>query len=69
MPKQPAIAEEMTDQDYRDLTRAQYILNNMLPKLDRAREAGRDVTDVQLARDDLAAQVEALKKAYFPNRQ
>jgi hypothetical protein len=66
MPKAPTIAEPLTDQDLRDLNRAQYILNQLLPQLDKAEAAGRDVADLRLRRDDLASQVAQIKAAYFP---
>ncbi len=69
MAKSPTIAEPLTDQDLRDLNRAQYVLNQLLPQLDKAAAAGRDVTDLQLRRDDLADQVAKLKAAYFPASQ
>ncbi len=69
MAKSPTIAEPLTDQDLRDLNRAQYVLNQLLPQLDKAKAAGRDVTDLQLRRDDLADQVAKLKAAYFPASQ
>lgn len=69
MAKAPTIAEPLTDQDLRDLNRAQYILNQLLPQLDRAEAAGRDVTDLRLRRDDLASQVAQIKQAYFPSAQ
>jgi hypothetical protein len=66
MPKAPTISEPLTDQDLRDLNRAQYILNQLLPQLDKAQTAGRDVTDLRLRRDDLADQITKLKQVYFP---
>jgi hypothetical protein len=69
MVKSPTVAEPLTDQDLKDLNRAQYILNMMLPQLDKARAAGRDVTDLQLRRDDLADQVLKLKATYYPGSQ
>jgi hypothetical protein len=69
VPKAPTIAEPLTDQDLRDLNRAQYILNQLLPQLDKAEAAGRDVTDLRLRRDDLASQVAQIKAAYFPSAQ
>ena len=66
MPKAATIAEPLTDQDLRDLNRAAYILNQLLPQLDKAQAAGRDVTDLRLRRDDLADQVTKIKAAYFP---
>lgn len=69
MAKQPTIAEPLTDQDLRDLNRAQYILNQLLPQLDKAEAAGRDVTDLRLRRDDLASQIAQIKQAYFPQAQ
>jgi hypothetical protein len=64
--KQPTLAEPLSDQDLRDLNRAGYILNQLLPQLDKAQAAGRDVTDLRLRRDDLADQVGKIKAAYFP---
>jgi hypothetical protein len=69
MAKPASIAEPLTDQDLRDLNRAQYLLNQLLPQLDKAESAGRDVTDLRLRRDDLADQVQKLKAAYFPSSQ
>jgi hypothetical protein len=69
MAKQPTVADPLTDQDLRDLNRAQYILNQLLPQLDKAQSAGRDVTDLRLRRDDLADQITKLKAAYFPSSQ
>ncbi len=62
----PTIAEPLTQQDLKDLNKAQYLLNQLIPQLEKAAAAGRDVTDLQLRRDDLAAQVQQLKAAYFP---
>jgi hypothetical protein len=62
----PTVASPLTDADLRDLNRAQYILNQLLPQLDKAQAAGRDVTDLRLRRDDLADQISKLKAAYFP---
>lgn len=61
----PTVASPLTDTDLRDLNRAQYILNQLLPQFDKATAAGRDVTDLRLRRDDLADQVTKLKAAYF----
>ena len=67
MATQPTIASPLTDADLRDLNRAQYVLNQLLPQLDKAQAAGRDVTDLRLRRDDLADQIVKLKAAYFPS--
>jgi hypothetical protein len=67
MAKSPTIADPLTDQDLRDLNRAQYILNQLLAQLDKAEAAGRDVTDLRLRRDDLADQIAKLKVTYFPS--
>ena len=69
MAKAPTIADPLTDQDLRDLNRAQYILNQLLAQLDKAEAAGRDVTDLRLRRDDLADQIVRLKAQYFPSAQ
>jgi len=69
MPKAPSIAEPLTDQDLRDLNRASYVLGQLLPQLDKAQAAGRDVTDLRLRRDDLADQVAKIKATYFPTSQ
>jgi hypothetical protein len=68
MARQPTIADPLTDTDLRDLNRAQYILNQLLPQLDKAQAAGRDVTDLRLRRDDLADQITKLKASYFPTQ-
>ncbi len=65
----PTVAEPLTKQDLTDLNKAQYLLNQLIPQLEKAAAAGRDVTDLQLRRDDLAAQVAQLKAAYFPSSQ
>jgi hypothetical protein len=67
--KAASVAEPLTDQDYRDLNRAEYIVNQLLPQLDKARLAGRPVSDLQLRRDDLASQVTQIKGQYYPGRQ
>lgn len=69
MAKAPTIPDPVSEQDLRDLNRAQYILNQLLPQLDKARAAGRDVTELELRRDDLADQVAKLKASYFPTSQ
>ena len=61
------IAEPLTKDDLSALNRAQYILNQLLSQFDKVRAAGRDITDLELRRDDLASQVNQIKAAYFPN--
>lgn len=56
----------LTDRDKQQLDQALYLLNQMLPKLDQAERAGRDVTALRMRRDDLANQAAQIKAAYFP---
>jgi hypothetical protein len=67
--KTATIAQPLTDSDLTDINRAQYILNQLLAQLDKAEQAGRDVTDLRLRRDDLANQIAQIKSAYFPQSQ
>jgi hypothetical protein len=66
--KLPTLADPLSEIDLRDLNRAQYILAQLIQKLERAKEAGRDVTDIEIRRDQLAAEVEKLKRVYFPSK-
>jgi hypothetical protein len=65
----PTVASPLTDQDLRDLNRAQYIVNVALPFLDKMEAAGRDVTDLRLRRDDIANLIGKLKAAFYPSSQ
>lgn len=69
MPAAPAFADPLTDADYRDLNKAAYLLNQLLPQIDKAKAAGRDVSEYELRRDDLAQQVDLLKRTYFPSKK
>ena len=62
----PTVAEPLTKDDLSALNRAGYILNQLLSQFDKAKAAGRDITDLELRRDDLAQQVQQIKAAYFP---
>jgi hypothetical protein len=63
----PTAAEPLTKDDLAKLNRAGFLLADLLTQFDKAKAAGRDVTDLEMRRDDLANQVSLIKGAYFPN--
>jgi hypothetical protein len=62
----PTVADPLDKNDLAALNKAGYLLNQLLAQFDKATAAGRDITDLQLRRDDLADQVAKIKAAYFP---
>lgn len=66
MPALPQVGNPLTSADGRELNRAEYLLNQLIEKLDLATAAGRDVEALRMRRDDIARQVADLKRVYFP---
>jgi hypothetical protein len=62
----PTVVDPLDKNDLVALNKAGYLLNQLLAQFDKATAAGRDITDLQLRRDDLADQVVKIKAAYFP---
>lgn len=69
MATNPTLAAPLTDADYRKLNQAQFMMNQLLTRLDQAEAAGIDVTEQRLRRDDISEQIDRLKRAFFSDKK
>lgn len=58
----------LKDTDLRNINKALYKLNDMIPAIDKAETCGIDCMEIKIRRDDMVAKLNALKSAYFPGK-
>lgn len=63
------LGSPLSTRDLSELNKSLYLLNQLVPLLDQAEQAGIDVSNIRSRRDELYTQASLLKQTYFPSSE
>lgn len=69
MATKPITESPLSANDLRELNKAQFLVNAMVEKMDRAERAMTDVSHIREFRQSIADQIAAIKREYFTGQQ